>query len=62
VYLKSRRDELTSRSVSPVHSDFLRSGEVDVSSKCERELPSQRRSPPQPVTNASITAVEEVVA
>jgi hypothetical protein len=36
--LKSMRDELTSRSVSPFHSDYLSSGEVDVSSECEREL------------------------
>jgi hypothetical protein len=42
VYLKSRRDELTSMSVSPFHSDYISSGEVDVSSECERELPARR--------------------
>jgi hypothetical protein len=42
VYLKSMRDELTSSSVSPFHSDYLSSSEVDVSSECEKELPARR--------------------
>jgi hypothetical protein len=60
VYLKSRRDELTSRNLSPFHSDYLRSDEVDVPSECEGAPSSETISPS--THDASAAAVEEVVA